>query len=167
MGQIEDYLKKHPHVSMKCELKAPDTKRPPIEYPAGYIPLEEEEQREVCRWLDEEYPGIKYFSVPNGGKRSAREGAAFKKTGVKAGVPDLCFPIARGCCHGFYLEMKRIKGSRVEEDQAIWLDFLRGQGYATYVALGAEKAKEMILKYWEYGPFDPVEYQLMRMRGNK
>ena len=36
-------------------------------------------------------PGLVYISVPNGGARSAREGARFKATGVKAGVADLIF----------------------------------------------------------------------------
>lgn len=33
---------------------------------------------------------LTYFHPPNGGARSAREGANFKRMGVRAGVPDLC-----------------------------------------------------------------------------
>ena len=48
------------------------------------------------------YAGRKYpeaqllFHVPNGGKRNAAEAAHLKRQGVKAGVPDLFLPVARG-----------------------------------------------------------------------
>lgn len=46
------------------------------------------------------------YSVPNGGKRNAREAARLKAQGVKAGVPDLVLPIAVGGYGGLYIELK-------------------------------------------------------------
>ena len=36
------------------------------------------------------------FRIPNGGSRHPAEAARLKAQGVKAGVPDLCIPVARG-----------------------------------------------------------------------
>ncbi|WP_448043737.1 VRR-NUC domain-containing protein [Bradyrhizobium liaoningense] len=68
------------------------------------LPTEFDLQRALCGWLDgwpdrsgipkvtpALAPGVVYFHVPNGGGRSAIEGARLKQSGVKAGVPDLIF----------------------------------------------------------------------------
>ena len=36
------------------------------------------------------------FSIPNGGFRSKRTGARLKRQGMKAGIPDVYLPCARG-----------------------------------------------------------------------
>ena len=50
------------------------------------------------------------FHVPNGGARGKAEAARMKRQGVKAGVPDLMLPVARGGYHGLFLEMKAALG---------------------------------------------------------
>ena len=40
------------------------------------------------------------YHIPNGGKRDAQTAISLKRQGVKAGVPDLHLPVARGGYHG-------------------------------------------------------------------
>ena len=40
-------------------------------------------------------PELEYMHhIPNGGKRDKRTAVALKRQGVKAGVPDICLPVA-------------------------------------------------------------------------
>ena len=55
---------------------------------------EADEQRVVVEWCD--WMRIPVFHIPNGGSRHKAEAARLKAQGVKAGVPDLCIPVARG-----------------------------------------------------------------------
>lgn len=87
------------------------------------------------------------FAVPNGGSRHKLEAYNLKKQGVRAGVPDLVLPVARREHHGMYIEMKRLEGGRLSEDQVLWLDKLKDQGYYAVVCKGWESAVEQILWY--------------------
>ena len=126
---------------------------PIAEFKAGHVPLEQEEQAAVVQWLRTCRPDIHFFAVPNGGKRHPKTARALKAAGVSAGVPDLCFPHPRATWHGFYLEMKRRKGGRVDPDQQVWIDFLKGQNYCVGVAYGADEARQFIESYFKLGPF--------------
>jgi hypothetical protein len=70
-----------------------------------------------------------------------------KAEGLKGGVPDICLPVARGGHHGLYIELKRIKNSRVTEEQLKWLENLAGQGYVAAVCRGADEAIDLITRY--------------------
>ena len=155
MDEVKAFLAEHPNVKVKQEFKAPDPHPVPKEYPKGKCPLEDEEQAEFVQWLETQRPDVKFFSIPNGGGRSKREGAKFKATGVKSGVPDLMICETRGIFHGLFIEMKRIKGSKLNEpDQLLWKDILWGKGYCVVVAKGAEEAKAYLDAYLDKGPFD-------------
>ena len=65
---------------------------------------EADEQCAVIEYC--EYLRIPVYHIPNGGTRNKIEAANLKRQGVKSGVPDLCFPLARGKYHGLYIEMK-------------------------------------------------------------
>jgi hypothetical protein len=112
---------------------------------------EAQEQEAVIRWAAMStgmYPELALlFHIPNGGSRNKVEAAHLKKLGVKAGVPDLFLPVARGAYHGLFIEMKREKGGRVSEDQQGWLLALGNYGYATAVCHGYEEARETIENY--------------------
>jgi hypothetical protein len=69
-----------------------------------------------------------------------------KRQGVKAGVPDLCLPVARGIHHGLYIELKR-KGAGPTSAQGGWISELNRQGYCACVCEGWEAARETILGY--------------------
>ena len=65
--------------------------------------------------------------------------AADKAMGVKAGVPDLCLPVARDRYHGLYIEMKTESG-RISEAQKWWGEKLLEQGYMFEVCHGWKSA---------------------------
>lgn len=74
-------------------------------------------------------------------------GYAKKTEGVKAGVPDLCLPVARGQYHGLYIELKRQRGGRTSDHQSEWLDALSAQGYKAALCYGWEQAAGTIIEY--------------------
>jgi hypothetical protein len=114
---------------------------------------EDKEQAAVISWIKLQYPlaGKLIYAVPNGGIRHIGEAVKLKKTGVRAGVPDLCLPMPRGEYHGLYLEMKRKEGGRLSANQKEYLDLLFEQGYAATWVEGFEEAKEIITHYIEKG----------------
>lgn len=80
------------------------------------IPTESAEQQCLFRWAAYNrgrWPEMELmYHIPNGGTRSKSEAGRFRAEGVKAGVPDICLPVARGGYHGMYIEMKRRKGGQ-------------------------------------------------------
>lgn len=118
---------------------------PPIQHEAN-------EQEALFNWtafVHGKFPEVDLlYHIPNGGSRNRLEAANLKRQGVKAGVPDLCLPVARGGFHGMYIEMKYGK-NKASKDQEQWLCELRKQGYVAVVCYGWEQAAEMITKYLE------------------
>jgi hypothetical protein len=85
----------------------------------------------------------------NGGTRNKREAVNFKKQGVRPGVSDFFIPYPCNGYHGLWIEMKRrcAKLSRVSKEQKEWLELMRSDGYAAYVAYGADHAWEIWMDY--------------------
>lgn len=115
------------------------------------IPTEDEEQAMLFRWAElakgtAPELGLLY-AIPNGGKRPLSVAVRMKKTGTKAGVPDMFLPVARGGCHGLYIELKRQKGGRVSPEQTQWMDKLKRQGYRCAVCYGWLQARNEIIDY--------------------
>lgn len=116
---------------------------------------EAKEQENLFRWAAYQtavYPELQLlFHIGNegnrGGKYGMMDGARNKAQGVKAGVPDLFFPVPRGGFHGLFIEMKRADGGRVSEDQRGWLEALRRQGYMAVVCKGFDAAKNVLIDY--------------------
>lgn len=107
---------------------------------------------EWCEYSVGKYPELKLlFHVPNGGYRSTATAGRMKAEGVKAGVPDLCLPVARGGFHGLFIEMKAGKNKPTANQQA-WLDRLTEQGYSTAVCYGWEQAAKVLISYLEEKP---------------
>ena len=95
-----------------------------------------------------EYPELNLlYHVPNGGSRHKAEAGRLRAEGVKAGVPDLCLPVARGQYHGLYIELKRQRGGRTSDHQSEWLDALSAQGYKAALCYGWEQAAGTIIEY--------------------
>lgn len=114
------------------------------------ISQEAVEQINLMKWteyMSGRYPEIKLlFHVPNGGSRNRIEAANLKKQGVKAGVPDLFLPVARGGHFGLFIEMKFGK-NRTTAQQKEWIKELRDQGYRCEVCYGWEAASEVLTDY--------------------
>jgi hypothetical protein len=92
-------------------------------------------------------PELEYLHhVPNGGKRDKATAVALKRRGVKAGVPDISLPAARGGYHGLYIELKAGRNTTTKSQER-WLSYLNGQGYYTAVCYGWRKAAELIEQY--------------------
>lgn len=109
----------------------------------GVIPTEEEEQIMLFSWAktaEDVHPELRLmFHVPNGGKRGKAEAARFKGAGVKAGVPDICLPVARRGYHALYIEMKALDG-RPSQEQGEWIARLTEQGCCARVCYGCDDA---------------------------
>lgn len=95
------------------------------------------------------------FAIPNGGKRQMTTAIRLKATGLKAGIPDIFFPVASGPCNGLFIEMKFGRG-RVQPAQAVWHTLLREQGYGVEVCYGAVDAIDTIKRYLD-GYFERSE----------
>ena len=91
------------------------------------------------------------YHIPNEGKRSRATGARLVAEGLKRGVPDICLPVARGGCHGLYIELKRERSGRPTAEQTEWMDALMRQGYAVSLCHGWERAAGVIEEYLEGG----------------
>ena len=102
------------------------------------------------------------FHVPNGGTRGETErsreiaGGNLKAEGVRSGVPDVALLVARKGFHGLFIEMKRpsLKSPKdplngCSEKQLEWIEGLRDNNYACFVAYDWIEARDGILAYLE------------------
>ena len=103
-------------------------------------PSEHLEQVRLVSWFRRQYPDTRIFAIPNGGGRSASQGASLKAEGVTPGVPDLFVPEWL-----LWVEMKRETGGVVSPVQKDWISYLEGIGHRVIVGKGFEDAKRQIL----------------------
>lgn len=118
----------------------------------GPAPTEHQEQVALIDWWRLAHrsvalPEFALFAVPNGGLRSPRTAARLKAEGVRAGVPDLVLAVSRGTFHGAYIELKRLRGSSVRENQVTFGKYLADASYAYCVARGWVEARDFIRGY--------------------
>ena len=119
---------------------------PPLPQPQPQPPMKQREhqmQAALIRWVrlsQKGQPGLRrLFAVPNGGHRLPAVAARLKAEGVRAGVPDLVLPVARGKYHGLFIELK-VPPNKLTPDQAAELDALEDEGYATRVCHSVTEA---------------------------
>ena len=110
---------------------------------ASKVPSEHYEQVELVNWFRHTYPSVLIYAVPNGGNRSASEANALVLEGVVAGVPDLHVPE-----WDLYVEMKRIKGGIVSNEQWAIMNYLTLCGKKCIVGIGFEDAKAQIQQFY-------------------
>lgn len=102
---------------------------------------------EAIAWHANQRPALALlYAIPNGGARHKATAGRLKAEGVRAGVPDLCLPVARGGYHGLYIELKARHG-RASEVQRWWLGRLAAEGYHAAVCWGCDDAERLILAY--------------------
>ena len=111
---------------------------------------EHTEQCALFEWaeaMQNKYPELQLmFAVPNGEYRHKSTAARLKKAGVKAGVPDIILPVARGAYISLAIELKYGK-NKPSEAQAWWIKRLREQGYAVGIFYSWEAARDAIIDY--------------------
>lgn len=114
------------------------------------IGKEDEHQTALTNWarmMRGRHPELElYHHIPNGGPRSKGAAAKLKGQGVRAGVPDVFIPVARGGYHGLYLELKVGDGS-VEAEQNEFMAAAAKQGYYCCVCYGWPCSAAVIEKY--------------------
>ena len=111
-------------------------------------------QEMLFNWIAyqlDEYPELALlYHIPNGGKRDTKTATILKRQGVKAGVPDLHLPVARGGYHGLYIELK-VGDNTTTKKQKDWIRELNKQGYLAVVCYGWDEAAKQLLDYLETG----------------
>lgn len=121
--------------------------------PARAKPVDREgqEQAALIQELQLRYPQAYklIYHVPNGGHRHKLVAAKLKGQGVKAGVPDLVLPMARGGYFGLYIEFKAKPpfDAEVSPSQDAYIQALNAQGYLAIVCRGSIDAIEAIRAY--------------------
>lgn len=144
----------------------PNLRSPAFRSQSGQ-PTELAEQFGFIQWLRTTLPEVKFFAVPNGGKRDHTEATLKLLEGMTKGVPDLWMPHARKGYHGLVIEFK--KASRAEDsvwkpedgpvsrwtpgvvspEQKAWITHLEAEGYLVLVACGMVPAVEAVRWYFE------------------
>ncbi len=108
-------------------------------------PLESAEQASFVKWFEAQYPRVRILAVPNGAflfgdqVQRAKQMARLKEQGLKNGVLDLLVP-----AWFLWIEMKRVKGGVLSEDQVGWIEYLEGCGYKCAVCAGAQAAIDAV-----------------------
>lgn len=129
--------------------KAPSTRAKPVD-------REGLEQAALIKELELRLPTVAalIYHVPNGGHRHKLVAIKLKGQGVKAGVPDLVLPMARGGYFGLYLEFKATapNDAAVSASQHAWIRRLNEQGYLAIVCRGHFDAMEQIRAYLRLSP---------------
>lgn len=108
-------------------------------------------QIRVISWWEDAHdlyglPVFALFAIPNGGSRGTVEAANFKRSGVRAGIYDLCLASARQGSHGLYIELKKGKGKPSPEQIEVGRYF-DSAGYRTSVQWTHEGAIAVIRNY--------------------
>jgi hypothetical protein len=117
----------------------------------GTNPSEHNEQAALFEWANISAKAIPELNllaaIPNGGHRLKATAGKMKAEGVKAGFPDIIFPVARGGFHGLFVEMKAPKGGTWQKTQQKWADNLAKQGYLAAVCYGWDVAQNLLIEY--------------------
>lgn len=116
-------------------------------------PLEEKEQEAIFKWIRSNQirePKLQLaYGTLNGVKLSKMLSVKAKKQGNRKGVPDIVLPAKSHCGEwpGLYIELKRVKGGKVSQEQKGYHELLRGQGFMAVVCKGHEEAIKTIILY--------------------
>ena len=112
---------------------------------------EDREQQALFEWMARQaakHPELAWaFAVPNGARTNMTQAIKLKRTGMKAGVPDVFIPAMRGNYGGLFIEMKRQDGGIVSPEQKRYMAALTNLGYKCVVAKGVEAAIKEITEY--------------------
>jgi hypothetical protein len=108
---------------------------------------ESNQQEIVIKYLRLAYPDALYCASAGGMWTSDSQRIKMARTGYVKGFPDLFIYEPRGEYHGLAIEMKKVKGSKIEPEQKRWQEQLRNRGYCSYICKGNEEAIKVIDEY--------------------
>jgi hypothetical protein len=109
---------------------------------------ESNQQEIVIKYLKLAYPEVLYCASAGGMWTSDSQRIKMARTGYVKGFPDLFIYEPRGEFHGLAIEMKKVKGSKIEPEQVQWQEQLRNRGYCSYICKGNEEAIKVIDEYF-------------------
>jgi hypothetical protein len=128
----------------------------PKQVRAKPVDREGQEQAALLAELSLRYPAVAklMYHVPNGGHRHKLVATKLKAQGVKAGIPDLVLPMARGGHFGLYIEFKATppNDAPVSASQHACIEMLIEQGYLAIICRGHFDAMEQIRAYLRLAP---------------
>lgn len=112
----------------------------------GYniTPLESEEQESLVQYLT--FKKLKFSAIPSGMfTKSWAVKKKNKREGLRPGVPDMMIILPKKL---LFIELKRVKGGIVSEDQKDWIDKLNkiGDNIEAIVCKGCGEAIDKIEK---------------------
>lgn len=107
---------------------------------------ESQEQKQLIQWCrtDPKYQFL--FHIPNESVGGQGWIVRNRQLGVRAGVPDLFYPVPLKGFHGLFIEMKTSTG-RLRPEQRKWIQALETFGYKCVVAHGWEEARDALSDY--------------------
>ena len=106
------------------------------------VPSESIEQVAIVNRLRLEK--IPFYSVPNGADVESYQRAKLVREGLESGVSDLVILKFKDA---LYLEMKKTKGGKWEDEQKAWKEKVESLGFKYSLAKGAKEAWDEIQKF--------------------
>lgn len=109
---------------------------------------EHDHQARFFEWAERQnFPGVELMhATPNGGLRTKAQAGKLKAEGVKAGHPDVSWPVARGGYIGLAIEFKAGDGNPTKE-QRERIDQLQREGWMVAVCWSWEAAARLVTGY--------------------
>ncbi len=106
------------------------------------IPLEKEEQQKLCKWLKANKIGHWANGLGIKLDYDVKYMASLRSQGWYRGVPDMTILLPKG--KAIFLELKRVKGGVVSDEQKKWIKYLQSLDYPAKVCYGADEAIEFV-----------------------
>jgi len=107
-------------------------------------------QSEVVKYIQLQYPKVKYCASLGGIRTSMTQAVMAKRTGYVKGFPDLFIYESRTVdgitYHGLALEIKTHKG-RATKEQKEWIEALNERGYKAEIVKGLPAILDLIDSY--------------------
>jgi hypothetical protein len=95
---------------------------------------------------------LQWAHIPNQGKRSGKTAKILEMMGLKKGLLDILIfdsPPAYPLMKGAALELKKLKGGKVSDEQNEWLTYFENNSWVTGVAESLSQALDF-LRNWGY-----------------
>lgn len=107
-------------------------------------------QSTFIRWVkiaEKVYPELGLLhAVPNAGKRGYKTAAMLIAEGLRKGIPDIMFPVAKHGFIGLAIEFKK-PGGKCSKEQNEIIDLLTKNGWIVVVLTDAEVAIKTVKNY--------------------